>query len=82
MNSQHMGGAGHAALAAFGLKVLGAIVAWIVGRYLIHLALRLIGVGLTRQQVDATLQRYIRDAFASASGFRSRFSIFQIPRRF
>ncbi len=45
--------------AAFGLKVLGAIVAWIVGRYLIGLAVRLIGVALTRQEVDPTLQRYI-----------------------
>jgi len=46
-------------LAAFGLKVLGAIVAWIIGRYLIGLALRLIGAGLTRQEVDPTLQRYV-----------------------
>jgi hypothetical protein len=48
-----------ATLTAFGLKILGAIVAWIVGRYLIHMALRLIGMALTRQEVDPTLQRYI-----------------------
>jgi small conductance mechanosensitive channel len=46
-------------LTAFGLKVLGAVVAWIIGRYLIGLAVRLIGAGLTRQEVDPTLQRYI-----------------------
>jgi small conductance mechanosensitive channel len=59
MDWQHMGEVAGATMTAFGLKVLGAIVAWIVGRYLIHLALRLIGAGLTRQEVDATLQRYI-----------------------
>jgi len=59
MDFQHMGEVASATLTAFGLKVVGAIVAWIVGRYLIGLALRLIGVALTRQEVDPTLQRYI-----------------------
>jgi small conductance mechanosensitive channel len=59
MDFQHMGEVAGATLTAFGLKVLGAIVAWIIGRYLIGLALRLIGVALSRQEVDATLQRYI-----------------------
>jgi len=59
MDFQHMGEVAGAMLTAFGLKILGAIVAWIVGRYLIGLAVRLIRVGLTRQEVDATLQRYI-----------------------
>jgi small conductance mechanosensitive channel len=59
MDWQHMGEVAGATLTAFGLKVVGAIVAWIVGRYLIHLALRLIGAALTRQEVDPTLQRYI-----------------------
>ena len=59
MDWQHMGEVAGATLTTFGLKILGAIVAWIVGRYLIHLALRLIGTALTRQEVDRTLQRYI-----------------------
>src|SRR5262245_15084755 len=46
-------------LTAFGLKVLGALVAWIVGRYLIGLAVRLVTAGLERQHVDPTLLRYI-----------------------
>src|SRR5262245_28711938 len=46
-------------LTAFGLKVLGALVAWIVGRYLIHLAVRLVTGALLRQHVDPTLLRYI-----------------------
>jgi small-conductance mechanosensitive channel len=59
MDWQHMGAVAGATLTAFGLKVIGALIAWIIGRYLIGLALRLIGVALTRQEVDATLQRYI-----------------------
>src|SRR5262245_59836905 len=48
-----------ATLTTFGLKILGALVAWIVGRYLIHLAVRLATAGLGRQHVDSTLLRYI-----------------------
>jgi small conductance mechanosensitive channel len=46
-------------LVAFGLKVLGAIAVFIVGRWLIHLVTRLVGAGMTRQNVDATVQRYL-----------------------
>ena len=48
-----------ALLTAFGLKVLGAIAAWIVGRYLIRLAVRLMTAALSRQHVDPTLGRYL-----------------------
>jgi small conductance mechanosensitive channel len=46
-------------LTSFGLKVAGAIVVWIIGRWLIGLAVRLLSAALTRQEVDPTLQRYI-----------------------
>ena len=59
MDWQHMGEVASTTLTTFGLKVLGAIVAWVVGRYLIGVALRLIGITLTRQEIDPTLQRYI-----------------------
>src|SRR4051812_4138290 len=59
MDWQHMREIASTALAAFGLKVLGALIAWIIGRYLIGLAVRLMGAGLTRQEVDPTLQRYV-----------------------
>ena len=59
MDWQHMTEVASTTLTAFGLKVLGALIAWIIGRYLIGLAVRLIGAGLTRQEVDPTLQRYI-----------------------
>lgn len=47
--------------ANFGLKILGAIAAWIVGRWLIGLALRALGLALERgKKVDATLANYLR----------------------
>ena len=46
-------------LTAFGLKAAGAIAVWIVGRYLISLAVRLVSAALTRQQVDPTILRYL-----------------------
>ena len=44
-----------AMLIAFGLRALGAIAVWLVGRWLIGLVARLIGRALTRQHVDPTL---------------------------
>jgi len=46
-------------LTTVGLKILGAIAVWIVGRWLIGLAIRLLSAALTKQQVDPTLLRYI-----------------------
>lgn len=46
--------------ADFGLKILGALVAWIVGRWLIAMALRIAGVALQRGgKVDQTLTHYL-----------------------
>jgi small conductance mechanosensitive channel len=44
---------------AFLLKALGAIVIWVVGRYLIGLAVRLVSAGLEKQRVDPTVLRYL-----------------------
>jgi small conductance mechanosensitive channel len=44
---------------AFGLKVLGAIVAYIVGRWLIGIASNLVVRVMERQNIDATITRYI-----------------------
>jgi len=46
-------------LTFFGLKILGALLAWIAGRYLIGLAVRLISTAMSRQHVDPTLLRYM-----------------------
>jgi small conductance mechanosensitive channel len=44
----------------FGLKVIGAIIAWGIGRWLIQLAQRLLGKALERgKRMDATLSNYI-----------------------
>ena len=48
-----------------GLKILGAIAIWIVGRWLIALFIRLIEGALTRQKIDPTLIRYIHSAVAA-----------------
>ena len=42
-----------------GFKVVGAIVFYLVGRWLISLAIRLVSSALERQKVDPTLLRYI-----------------------
>ena len=47
--------------ADFALKILGALAAWIVGRWLIGLALRGMGMALERgKKVDATLANYLK----------------------
>ena len=47
--------------ADFGLKVLGAIVAWVIGRWLIGIAVRLIGAGMEKgRKIDETLIRYLK----------------------
>ena len=43
-----------------GLKVAGALALWLVGRWLIGLALRLLGRALAKQNFDATLARYMQ----------------------
>lgn len=57
--------AGWTALIALGIRVLEALALWIVGRWLIGFAIALIGRGMTRQKIDATLIRYIQNAVAA-----------------
>lgn len=45
-----------------GLRIAGAIALWVVGRWLIHLAVRIVHRGLARQLFDATLSVYIEKA--------------------
>ena len=47
--------------ADFALKILGAIAAWIVGRWLIAIAVSLVGKALERgKKIDATLTQYLK----------------------
>ena len=55
-----------AMLIGFGLKALGAIAVWIVGRWLIGFAVNLLGKALTRQHVDPTLLRYMGNILSVA----------------
>jgi small conductance mechanosensitive channel len=48
-----------------GLRLLGALAIWIIGRWLIGLALRMMGSALTRQKIDPTLIRYINSAVSA-----------------
>src|SRR5262245_12341266 len=49
-----------ATLTVVAWKIAGALVLWLVGRWLIKLALRLVGRALAQQQFDATLTRYMQ----------------------
>ena len=44
---------------AFGLKALGEIIVFILGRWIIGLVTRLVGAGMSRQEIDPTVQRYL-----------------------
>jgi small conductance mechanosensitive channel len=48
-----------ATLTGVGLQVLGAIVLYIIGRWLISFAVGLVSKGLTRQKIEPTLMRFI-----------------------
>ncbi len=54
-----------AVLTTVGLRLLGAIAIWIIGRWLIGLVLRMIGSALRKQKIDPTLIRYIHSAVAT-----------------
>jgi len=53
---------GIALLTAVALKVVGAIVIWFVGRWLIRFALKVMGRALDRQSLDRTLVSYLQSA--------------------
>jgi small conductance mechanosensitive channel len=53
-----------ATLVAVAWKLLGAAALWLIGRWLIGFALRLLGRVLAKEQFDATLTRYIRTALS------------------
>ncbi len=42
-----------------GIKVLGAIALWVIGRWLIGFTLRMVRSALERQHIDPTVVRYV-----------------------
>jgi small conductance mechanosensitive channel len=61
----HLAQQGYGLLIALGIKILEALVLWIVGRWLIGFSIRLIGRAMTRQKIDPTLIRYINNTVAA-----------------
>jgi hypothetical protein len=59
MNADAMIATASTTLAAFGMKIAGALLAWVVGRFLIGLAVRMVTGALTQARVDPTLLRYL-----------------------
>ncbi len=49
-----------------GSKLIGAVVLWFVGKFLINLAVKIVNAALNRQQVDKTVAHY---AISSLTGF-------------
>jgi len=64
-NMGHLAQQGYGLLIALGIKILEALVLWIVGRWLIGFSIRLIGRAMTRQKIDPTLIRYINNTVAA-----------------
>ena len=54
-----------ATLTFVGLKILGAIAIWVIGRWIIGVILRMMGRAMTRQKIDPTLIRYIHSAVSA-----------------
>jgi small conductance mechanosensitive channel len=53
-------------LVAFGLKAVGAVIVFLVGRWLIGLVTRLMGAAMLRQKVDPTVHRYMVNVIGMA----------------
>lgn len=51
-------------LTQVGFKLVGAIILWIVGRFLIKIAVNLLGKAMDRQHVDTTIVSYIRSTIS------------------
>lgn len=54
-----------ATLTQVGLKVIGAIILYIIGRYLVSFAVTLVSKGLERQHVEPTLLSYLSNTIAA-----------------
>ncbi|MBI2687547.1 MAG: mechanosensitive ion channel family protein [Acidobacteria bacterium] len=59
MDFQHLANAALPILIAAGLKVLGAIVLWIIGRWLIGISINILGRALRRQKIEETLIQWL-----------------------
>jgi len=51
---------------AFGLKIIGALAAWVAGRWLIGVVVNIVSSAMERQKIDPTLTRYMGSVIAVA----------------
>jgi small conductance mechanosensitive channel len=51
-------------ITTFGLRFVGAIAVWIIGRWLIRIAIRLLSRSLGSQRIDPTVVRYLSSAIS------------------
>jgi small conductance mechanosensitive channel len=66
MDLSAMGQVAVAMVTQVGLRVLGAIILWIIGRMVIAVLVRLVSRALSIRQVDATVSRYLRNILSVA----------------
>jgi small conductance mechanosensitive channel len=64
MNFDSMAETAKSLVVTFGFKILGAIALFIIGRWLISFAIRLMDKSLTKQKVDPTVGRYAGSALS------------------
>jgi small conductance mechanosensitive channel len=64
MNVDSMAETAKSLVVTFGFKILGAIALFIVGRWLIGLALRLTDTSLLKQKIDPTIGRYVHSGLS------------------
>jgi small conductance mechanosensitive channel len=64
MNVESIVQATIAVLTTVGLRILGAVALWIVGRWLIRFSIRMLERALERQKFDATLSRYFQTSLS------------------
>ena len=64
-NMHQLAQKGSVLLAALGIKVLEALILWIVGRWLIGLSVKIINSAMARQKIDPTLVRYVNNTVAA-----------------
>ena len=60
MNIESVVGTTITVVTQVGLRIVGAFVLWLVGRWLIGLVIDVVSRALVRQEVDITLSRYVQ----------------------
>ena len=65
MNIENVIGTTVTVITQLGLRIVGAFILWLVGRWLIRIVLGVLSRALMRQQVDVTLSRYVQASLSA-----------------